>query len=77
MYLQKMEIRWQQILDIDRLYNSCFVQFSIENPLFHKGYSKALYFAMIQIDFQFGKKLFREEKVKKLRNVFRIKKAIF
>ena len=43
----------------------------------NKGYSKALYFAMIQIDFQFEKKLFREEKVKMLRNVFRIKKAIF
>ena len=56
MYLQKMEIRWQQILDIDRLYNSCFVQFSIENPLFHKGYSKAPFFAMIEIYFQFEKK---------------------
>ena len=72
MYLQKMEIRWQQILDIDRLYNSCFVQFSIENPLFHKGYNLTLFFAMIKIDFQFEKYLIvQRRKGKKLR------KAIF
>ena len=59
-----MEIRWQQILDIDRLYNSCFVQLSIENPLFHKGYNIAPFFARIQIYFQFEKKLFREESIK-------------